>query len=301
MTEVSASMSQPLDLEHARTVAVGAAEAAGELLRSRLRGAFDVQRKDAAGDLVTDLDFASENLIIGRLRAAFPGHRIVAEESGELRGEDQRWSWIVDPLDGTNNVAIGLADYCVGIALAEHGRPVLGVIHEPASNATWWAREGLGAYGPAGRLPRPRPGLPGSMPTLAWVQGHPVGREDVRATALKLSLERSSKRLLQLWAPLLGWVMLARGDIDGVVGYEAGAVDLYAGALLAREAGVTLRELNGGPFDDRVGAMDRTRSFIAARTEVLGRLVRLVDDGTALQEHVGRLFGPGVRRHTAYP
>ncbi|MQA96427.1 MAG: inositol monophosphatase [Streptosporangiales bacterium] len=286
---------QRLDIEHARAVAIDAVEAAGDLLRSRLLGAFDVQRKDAAGDLVTDLDFASENLIIGRLRAEFPGHRIVAEESGELPG-DHRWSWIVDPLDGTNNVAIGLADYCVGVALAEYGRPVLGVIHEPASAATWWAQEGVGAYGPAGRLPRPRTGLPGTLPTLAWVQGHPVGREDVRATALKLSLERSAKRLLQLWAPLLGWVMLARGDIDGVIGYEAGAVDLYAGALLAKEAGVTLRELDGGPFDDHVGTMDRTRSFIAARTEVLGRLVRVVDDGTALQEHVGRILRYGAGR-----
>lgn len=286
-----------LDIEKARTVAVDAAEAAGELLRSRLRGAFDIESKGTAGDLVTDLDFASENLIIGRLRAAFPGHRIVAEESGELSG-DHRWSWIVDPLDGTNNVAIGLADYCVGIALAEYGRPVLGVIHEPASAATWWACAGAGAYGPAGRLPRPRPGRPGALPTLAWVQGHPVGREDVRATALKLSLERSSKRVLQLWAPLLGWVMLARGDIDGVVGYEAGAIDLHAGALLASEAGVSLRGLDGGPFDSHVGAMDGTRSFIAARTEVLGRLVRLVDDGAALQDHVRQLFGTGARRRS---
>src|SRR6266516_4291114 len=92
-----------LDLERARSVATVAAEAAGALLRSKAQRAFTVQSKGENGDLVTELDLASEALIVSHIRAAFPEHRILTEEMGELAGS-ALWTWLVDPLDGTNNL-----------------------------------------------------------------------------------------------------------------------------------------------------------------------------------------------------
>jgi myo-inositol-1(or 4)-monophosphatase len=277
-----------LDLLQARQVAVQAAQAAGHLLRARTGGPLGARAKNASGDVVTDLDLDAERVILGRLRAAFPDHEIVSEEAGVCGARGGAWTWLVDPLDGTNNVAVGLSDYVVGIALCEQRRPVVGVVHEPVTGRTWSAVLGRGAYQHADRL-RPAPRPPGGRPVLAWTQGHEVARDDSTARALKLVLESSARRVLQLWAPLLAWVMLARGDIDGIVGYRPEGVDLPAGLLIATEAGMGVRALDGGEFDNRIGLPDTERSFVAGPPETVDRLLKLANAGAWIEPEVRRL------------
>lgn len=265
-----------MDLEQARLLAVTAAEAAGAVLLAGTSGAIGVRPKGGAGDVVTDLDLASEKLLVERIMTAYPGHAVIAEESGLLGASDAEWTWLVDPLDGTNNVAIGLPAYVVGLALCRVDRPVLGVVHDPVTAQTWSAVRGHGAQSSSGvRLsPAHRPSPHG--PVLAWTQGYSVARSDPAILALKSTLELAARRLLQLWAPLLSWVMLARGDIDGIVGYRAEAVDLPAGALIAQEAGIELRALDGAPFDERINGAAEDRSFVAAHPAALPALLDLV-------------------------
>ncbi|MEV1062094.1 inositol monophosphatase [Streptomyces sp. NPDC050263] len=260
--------------------AVAAAEAAGALLRSRFPDGFAARPKGDRGDVVTDLDLLAEALVVDRIRADFPHDRVLAEEAGDLGGDGGGGrTWLVDPLDGSNNVVIGLPVYVVGVALCVDGAPVVGVVHDPVTGRTWSARHGRGAHGPAGRLlvPAGRPPSPAG-PLLAWTQGHAVRRDDPAVRALRHTLELRSRRLLQLWAPLLAWAMLARGDIDGFVGYRAEAIDLPAGALLAREAGVALRHLDGRDFTGCFTGPDTERSFVAGRPETLPSLLELVAD-----------------------
>ncbi|MBF8189215.1 inositol monophosphatase [Nonomuraea sp. K274] len=265
-----------VDLDHARTVAVEAAEAAGALLRDGTRGVVGIRTKGDAGDVVTDLDLASEKLLLERILTAYPSHSVIAEESGLVGGADGEWTWLVDPLDGTNNVAIGLPAYVVGVALCRGGRPVLGVVHDPVAAQTWSAIRGRGATGSSGARLAP-PYLPSPYgPLLAWTQGYGVARNDPTTRALKTALELNARRVLQLWAPLLSWAMLARGDIDGIVGYRAEAVDLPAGALLAREAGIEIRALDGGPFEECFDGPAEDRSFVAAHPRAIAGLLSVV-------------------------
>jgi len=256
-------------------VAVAAAEEAGAMLRDRFGAALHVETKDESGDVVTDLDLAAEKLILTRIQDHFPHDRILSEEAGLFDAVGER-TWLVDPLDGSNNVAIGLSAYAVGIGLCVGGDPVVGVVHEPLTGSTWQAALGQGAYGGPLRLPGPPGTVPRSGPVLAWTQGHSVRGTDSTATALRGALERNSRRVLQLWAPLLGWSMLARGTIDGFVGYRAEGIDLPPGALLAAEAGVEFRALDGGPFRPGFAGDDAGRSFVAARGDVLPYLLDLV-------------------------
>ncbi|MBT2209911.1 MULTISPECIES: inositol monophosphatase [Actinomadura] len=277
MRSTTASPALPVDLGEARRVAVDAAEAAGALLRAGTGGPLVARPKGGNGDVVTELDTAAEELILGRLRAAYPGHRIIAEESGVLDGADgSHLVWLVDPLDGTNNVAIGMPVYAVGLALCAGSVPVLGVVHDPVSGRTWTAVRGEGALDPDGApltlAPRPRPGRERN-PVLGWTQGHAVKAGDPSALALRTALELRCSRLLQLWAPLVAWAMLARGDIDGIVGYRPELVDLPPGALLAAEAGAELRRLDGGPYELSIDRTPSELGFVAARPELLARLV----------------------------
>lgn len=269
-----------VDIEQARSVAVTAAEAAGALLREAATSGknkdLDVRTKDASGDVVTELDLAAERLIIGYIRDTFPRHQIIAEESGLLDADDNSWVWLVDPLDGTNNVVIGLNTFVVGIALCENKVPILGVVHDPVAGHTWSAIRGRGTCGPSGTTVCP-PYRPASCgPVLAWTQGHSVARTDDTARAMRMVLESSARRVLQLWAPLLSWVMLARGDINGFVGYRPEAVDLPAGSLIAQEAGIMVRGLDGSLFDERIDIPEDDRSFVAGRPEAIPDLLALV-------------------------
>ncbi|MGX1973409.1 inositol monophosphatase family protein [Streptomyces kronopolitis] len=270
-----------------RELAVAAAREAGALLRSRFRDDFDdygVRAKGDDGDVVTELDTMAEELIVRRIRERYPHDRILAEEAGALDGDggrDTPRTWLVDPLDGSNNVVIGLPAYVVGIALCVGDEAAVGVVHDPVTDRTWTALAGCGAYGPRGRMTGPGHALPPAGPLLAWTQGHGVARDDPAARALKEVLEVRSRRLLQLWAPLLTWAMLARGAIDGFVGYRAEAVDLPAGALLATEAGVEIRALDGGPFRGTATGPDTDRSFVAGRPDALPYLLELAARGAA--------------------
>ncbi|MEE1782184.1 inositol monophosphatase [Streptomyces sp. SP17BM10] len=267
-------------------IAVDAAERAGALLRSRFRQEHRVRPKGGHGDVVTDLDLLAEDLVVARIRESFPRDRILAEEAGLLDGDRPGRTWLVDPLDGSNNVVIGLAAYVVGIALCVEEQPVVGVVHDPVSGGTWRALRGGGAYGPHGRisgaaggLPSgglPSGGLPSGGPVLAWTQGHGVARDDPGACGLKAALEAGSRRLLQLWAPLLTWSLLARGGIDGFVGYRPEEIDLPAGSLLAAEAGLEVRRLDGGEYSHRIGRCAAERSFVAARPGDIGYLLDVV-------------------------
>jgi myo-inositol-1(or 4)-monophosphatase len=286
------------DLDLARRVAVDAAEAAGALVHAPAQQGTGMRVKDATGDVVSDLDLAAEQLIISRIQAAFPGHRIIAEESGLLdavstAGTDGGCTWLVDPLDGTNNMAIRLPAYVVGIALCVGDLPVLGVVHDPVAGQTWSAVRRGGAYGPGGLLAPPacRPVPYG--PVLAWTQGHGVDRGDATARALRLVLESTARRVLQLWAPLLTWVMLARGDIDGIIGYRAEVVDLPAGALIAMEAGIAVCGFDGQPFNQAIGLRAQDRSFVAGHPGNIGRLTGLVTTATRIAPQVANLTAAG--------
>jgi myo-inositol-1(or 4)-monophosphatase len=158
---------------------------------------------------------------------------------------------------------------------------MLGVVHDPVSARTWSAVRGHGALAStalastgARLAARHRPSPHG--PLLAWTQGYAVTRDDTKVLELRHALELGARRVLQLWTPLLSWAMLARGDIDGMVGYQAEAVDLPAGALIAQEAGIEIRALDGGPFEDTIEGTAEDRSFVAAHPEAMQALLSLV-------------------------
>lgn len=135
----------------AREVAVKAASKAGELAREHFGTKLKIQHKDERGDLVTEVDVKADRLIVDEIMAVFPTHRIYSEEAGE-GGAVSEWVWHVDPLDGTNNFALGIPLYGVSISLSYQGRIVLGVIHDSALGLTYTALQGKALGRMAGSL-----------------------------------------------------------------------------------------------------------------------------------------------------
>ena len=134
-------MTQPTTLAG---VARRGAERAGRLLAARFRTTLDAEFGD--DDVTTATDRAAEDACRAVIAQAYPDHAITGEEHGHTPGE--RVEWLIDPLDGTNNYAMGAPTFAVAVAAraAESGRPLAAVIHEPLAEETLVAASDAGAY-----------------------------------------------------------------------------------------------------------------------------------------------------------
>ena len=130
---------------------------AGELLRSRfgrpgtIQGKGDVLDEDRMYDLVTEVDFLSEQLVLARIAELDPDALVLAEEGGLTRADrsmsmgadagrdpaEAEELWLVDPIDGTINFAHGVPHFCVSIACWRRGEPVAGAIVDPMIGETF--------------------------------------------------------------------------------------------------------------------------------------------------------------------
>ena len=129
-------------------IAIKAARAAGAIIN---RASLDLDllkvNTKSPNDFVTEVDHAAEAAIIDTLLSAYPGHGILAEESGRSRGaQDSEFVWIIDPLDGTTNFIHGFPVYCVSIALAVRGQIQQAVVYDPSRNDLFYASKGRGAF-----------------------------------------------------------------------------------------------------------------------------------------------------------
>ena len=126
-------------------VACSAARKAGEMILSANMTNIAFQAKGKS-DVVTHLDTASERLIRDLIHQSFPSDNFLGEEEGLVEYGDGG-TWIVDPIDGTNNLVHGIPGYTISIAYEVNAaNPVLGVVFSPQTNELFHAAQGSGAF-----------------------------------------------------------------------------------------------------------------------------------------------------------
>jgi myo-inositol-1(or 4)-monophosphatase len=213
--------------------ALSAARKAGEVLRSR----FGTEHKityEGEVDLVTEVDAEAERVIREELLGTFPTHGMLAEEGGELAGEEGT-RWIVDPLDGTANYAHGLSIFCVSVALERSGEVVLGVVHDPMGEETFVGERGRGA------TLNDQPIEVSDTDELIHAliaTGFPYDRSEMpEALELFGRLAATTRGMRRLGSAALDLCYVASGRIDGY--YERGIWPwgLAAGSVIVEEAG----------------------------------------------------------------
>lgn len=137
------------DLGAALDFALEIARAGGRIAMGHF-GKQPESRRKADGSWVTEGDWETESQIRIRLARAFPDHNVLGEEEGLTRsggGEplDGAPTWIIDPIDGTNNFMAGIPIWATLVALQVDGRFVVGVAHSPALGETYDGAIGAGA------------------------------------------------------------------------------------------------------------------------------------------------------------
>jgi myo-inositol-1(or 4)-monophosphatase len=220
-------------------LAVALARAGGQQAMSA-RGPSRVDWK-GPGDRVTDVDLAIQSRLVEQIRAAFPGDGIVAEESGATAAADRDVVWAVDPLDGTNNYALGIPCYAVSIGILRGGSPYAGVVHDPNTGFTCWAQRGAGAFAGGRRLV-----LGGRPLTAASNIACRVPLDPGLAPLVIGWLHRHKFRGFGSVALQLAYAAL--GALDLVIDHRAALWDVAGGAAVLLEAGGAITDPRGAPL-----------------------------------------------------
>ncbi len=251
--------------------AIKAARAAGAIIN---RASMDLDllkvNTKAPNDFVTEVDHAAEAIIIETLLGAYPGHGILAEESGRAHGaKDSDYVWIIDPLDGTTNFIHGFPVYAVSIALAYRGQVQQAVVYDPTRNDLFYASKGRGAFLNDKRL---RVSKRVRLAECLVSTGFPFRKGDNFQRYLKMleTLMPLCAGLRRPGAAALDLCYVAAGFCDGFFETGLSPWDIAAGSLLITEA--------GGLIGNFTGEADflYQREVVAGNPKIYGQLVPLL-------------------------
>jgi len=256
-------------------LAVRLALEAGEIARSADR--VDATRK-SDDSLVTETDRTMQAHILAAVAKEFPDHAAIAEEeilAPEAHADPApaRFTWVIDPLDGTRNFVAGVPCFATAIAVLDGGHPVVGVVAEHNVGHLYAASLGHGATLNGRTL---RCGEP--APNSDWLLGIPSTKDDL------------SVAIIRHWATLKGFVnrnfgstavhlgMVAAGSLTAAFCKRLKIWDLAAGMLLVTEAGGMVTDPYGDPLVpfDLSAEPNRDIPFLAAPPGVHEHLLRTI-------------------------
>lgn len=214
---------------------VQSAEEAGLILLKYKKHGFTVNSKEGM-EFVTEADLKSEGFLKDVLTGILPGSSFIGEESWDGMFPEAPY-WIVDPLDGTNNYAMGIPFFCVSIALVDEDGICLGCIHDPVHSETFVSLRGGGAF-LNGKPIKVSPAT--SLQNVIVATGFPYSRTpedltfDLDVLTEFLGLVRGVRRC---GSAALDMAYTAAGRYGGFWEENLKLWDMAAGVLLVKEAG----------------------------------------------------------------
>jgi len=227
-------------------IAIRAARKAGDLT-TRYVDRIDTLKIGTKqhNDFVSEVDRMAEQEIIGVIKQAYPGHAILAEESGShnRQADNKQPLWIIDPLDGTTNFLHGFPQFAISIAMQAEGELQVGVIYDPMRQELYTALRGVGARLNDHRIRiNPNTKLEGSLIGT----GFPYYQYDEldRYMAILKTVITKTAGVRRPGSAALDLAYVAAGRLDGFWEFNLKPWDIAAGALLVQEAGGLVSDFN---------------------------------------------------------
>lgn len=207
---------------------------------------FDNSKIEHKGknDLVSYVDKQSEMLLVRRLKEILPESGFITEEATISR-EEKKYTWIIDPLDGTTNYLHKMPLFSISVGLMSEGRIILGVVHEVNLNECFYAWEGGGAYLNGERIfVNPNTSLESSL----IATGFRYKQQDKMDAFFEIMHQffKTTNGVRKLGSTAVDLAYVACGRLDGCFEYNLNSWDIAAGVLLVKEAGGTVTDFKGG-------------------------------------------------------
>lgn len=211
-------------------------------------------------DVVTVADKEAEASVLSFIALHFPAHGVIAEESGRNH-DDREWRWVVDPLDGTTNFAMGLPPFCVSISLERNKEAVLGVVYAPCLGECFYAVKGAGAWLNGTPI---RCSCKSELSKAVVATGMPYDRNDNPdnnlAEICRMALQVRGIR--RMGSAAIDLCYTAAGFFDAYWELNLNRWDVSAGQLIAQEAGAVIESLR----------TDRNHSILASNPPLFPKM-----------------------------
>jgi myo-inositol-1(or 4)-monophosphatase len=230
-------------------VAIEAATTAGKFLRQNVGKIKSIEKKGGEDrNLVTEIDKGSEAIIISMIHRRFPGHDILAEESGATMGHASDYRWVIDPLDGTTNFTHGLPVFCVSIGLEHKGELIAGVVYDPNAEELFTAERGAGAFLNGKKI---RVSSRETLKESLLVTGFPYNIAENPNNAVEhfVNFLMKAQAVRRMGSAAIDLAYVAAGRFDAFWEVALHPWDMAAGVLLVKEAGGMVSDFGGKEFN----------------------------------------------------
>ena len=257
------------NIEYANTAEQIAREA-GVLLKRNISRPHTVTYKGRK-NLVTEMDKQSEAIAIKRIRAKYPEHGILSEESGVFDKPESEYKWIIDPLDGTTNYAHGFNFFGVSIGLTRQEKIIAGVVYDPMRDELFKAAKGCGAYLNKNKI---KVSSVTAIKESLLSTGFPykLGKVMKKNIGYFVSFMMKAQAIRRPGSASLDLCYVAAGRFDGFWEMELHPWDTAAGVLIVEEAGGKVTDFSGNTFDPFKKQIVASNSRIHRQMlDVLGR------------------------------
>ncbi|HYL99771.1 MAG TPA: inositol monophosphatase family protein, partial [Blastocatellia bacterium] len=244
----------------------------------------------------TPIDLAVNQVLIEQISKTFPHDRIFSEESG-FTGPESDYLWVIDPIDGTSNLTLGVPYVASSLAVQHSGETLFSAVFNPLLDEMIVAEKGSGAFLNGRRIRVSEQSLPS---VGYYVQGHRV--PPVIQPEILRKLLPGVNRMINTWAPTLDYCSIARGRAEFLVGYDTEAEDAIQGILILEEAGgkVSTWENRRVHFDLRRRQRLSLLATNGAVHEEICELLSRVPISASLQGSVSAAEAKSIQETAAY-
>ncbi len=267
-----------MNISQTRYMLEAATRKGGRVLMEQYGKVSGVKVKESISSIVTDADIASEGAIIEILDKTPFLCNIISEETGYIN-RNARYTWVVDPLDGTSNFAAGLPWFGIIIALLEDGIPLLGSMYLPVEDHLYYAEKGKGVW---------------KNNQIIKTTGSDVLEDQLIAYSFDFSddpgktsremalLKRLSTRVRNTRSTnsLIDLCYTADGRLGGAINQTTKIWDIAGSSLIITEAGGIVTDITGKEiqFDLSPDSVSRNYTIVAAGKGIHSSLIEIVSD-----------------------
>lgn len=232
-------------MQNFKKIAVQAAIKAGAYIKKHVDKKKNVRYKGEI-NVVTNVDKASESIVVETIKKSFPGHDFLAEEKTYAK-KNSDFTWIIDPIDGTTNFLHGFPFFCVSVALAVKGDLALGVVYDPMREELFSAERGKGAFLNKKRICTSKiRNIKKALLATGFAYDTKIARNNNIANFTRFL--KSCQAVRRAGSAALDLCYVASGRFDGFWEFRLNPWDTAAGFLILEEAGGKATKADGSKY-----------------------------------------------------